>query len=43
MTASFPVILGGAGIGSSVGLIAHYGRTIFGDPVPPSSVPPFAA
>src|ERR1700722_352658 len=28
------VILGGAGIGSSVGLMVHYGRTVSGDPPP---------
>lgn len=27
----FAVILGGAGIGSGVGLLAHYGRTVTGD------------
>jgi hypothetical protein len=31
------LILGGSGIGSSVGLLVHYGRTISGDP-PPSAL-----
>lgn len=28
------VILGGFGLGNAVGLLAHYGRTISGDPPP---------
>lgn len=28
------VILGGAGIGTAVGLLTHYGRTVTGDPAP---------
>ncbi|KAH8107149.1 hypothetical protein BXZ70DRAFT_280108 [Cristinia sonorae] len=32
---AFNLIVGGAGIGSSVGLLAHYGRSISGDPPPP--------
>jgi hypothetical protein len=28
------VILGGFGLGNAVGLLAHYGRTLSGDPPP---------
>lgn len=35
----FLVILGGAGIGSAVGLLAHHGRSLFGDPPPPARIP----
>ncbi|OBZ75698.1 hypothetical protein A0H81_04554 [Grifola frondosa] len=34
------LILGGAGIGSAVGLLTHHARTISGDPSPPINVPP---
>lgn len=33
------VILGGAGIGSAIGLIAHHARTVTGDPAPTVPVP----
>ena len=33
------VILGGAGIGSAAGLLAHYARTVTGDPAPTVRVP----
>jgi hypothetical protein len=33
------VILGGAGIGSSVGLLTHWGRTLSGDPPPRVEIP----
>jgi hypothetical protein len=33
------VILGGAGIGSSIGLLTHWGRTISGDPPPRVEIP----
>ncbi|RDX48398.1 hypothetical protein OH76DRAFT_1383830 [Lentinus brumalis] len=36
---SINLILGGAGIGSAVGLIAHHARTITGDPAPRIQVP----
>ncbi|KAI0637230.1 hypothetical protein C8Q77DRAFT_555653 [Trametes polyzona] len=36
---SLNLILGGAGIGSAVGLIAHYARTVTGDPAPTVPVP----
>ncbi|RPD65883.1 hypothetical protein L226DRAFT_608823 [Lentinus tigrinus ALCF2SS1-7] len=36
---SINLILGGAGIGSAVGLIAHHARTITGDPAPKVQVP----
>ncbi|KAI0797749.1 hypothetical protein C8Q75DRAFT_862003 [Abortiporus biennis] len=36
---SINLILGGAGIGSAVGLLAHYGRTITGDKPPKSPIP----
>ncbi|EPQ58250.1 hypothetical protein GLOTRDRAFT_36507 [Gloeophyllum trabeum ATCC 11539] len=33
------LVLGGAGLGSSVGVLAHYGRNLSGDPPPPIVVP----
>jgi hypothetical protein len=33
------VILGGSGIGSSIGLLAHYGRTVSGDPALRTEMP----
>ncbi|KAI0721525.1 hypothetical protein C8T65DRAFT_735059 [Cerioporus squamosus] len=36
---SINLILGGAGIGSAVGLIAHHARTVTGDPAPKIRVP----
>ncbi|KAI0807270.1 hypothetical protein C8Q74DRAFT_1226823 [Fomes fomentarius] len=36
---SINLILGGAGIGSAVGLIAHHARTVTGDPAPAIRVP----
>ncbi|PBK77651.1 hypothetical protein ARMSODRAFT_946495 [Armillaria solidipes] len=33
------LILGGAGIGSSIGLITHYARSLAGDPPPKVAVP----
>lgn len=33
------VILGGAGIGSAIGLLAHHGRTVTGDPAPRVRIP----
>ncbi|KAN0075491.1 hypothetical protein V8E55_011514 [Tylopilus felleus] len=33
------LVLGGAGIGSSMGVLTHYGRTLTGDPPPPVQVP----
>ncbi|KAH0830269.1 hypothetical protein J3R83DRAFT_1634 [Lanmaoa asiatica] len=36
---SLKVVLGGAGIGSSIGVVTHYGRTLTGDPPPPVQVP----
>ncbi|PCH38374.1 hypothetical protein WOLCODRAFT_65147 [Wolfiporia cocos MD-104 SS10] len=33
------LILGGAGIGSAVGLLAHHGRTVTGDPPPIVQLP----
>lgn len=33
------LVLGGAGIGTTVGLLAHYGRTLAGDPSPRIQVP----
>ncbi|KAF8126529.1 hypothetical protein EV363DRAFT_1174107 [Boletus edulis] len=33
------LVLGGAGIGSSIGVLTHYGRTLTGDPSPPVEVP----
>ncbi|KAI0747876.1 hypothetical protein C8Q80DRAFT_1168886 [Daedaleopsis nitida] len=37
---SINLILGGAGIGSAVGLIAHHARTVTGDPAPTVPLPP---
>jgi hypothetical protein len=34
-----PVILGGAGVGSAVGLIAHHARSLSGDPPPTVAIP----
>ncbi|KAI0665061.1 hypothetical protein C8Q70DRAFT_27978 [Cubamyces menziesii] len=36
---SINLILGGAGIGSAVGLLAHHTRTVTGDPAPKVPVP----
>nr|VWO98723.1 Uncharacterized protein [Ganoderma boninense] len=36
---SLNLILGGAGLGSAIGLIAHHARTVTGDPAPTVSVP----
>ncbi|KAI0816062.1 hypothetical protein BC628DRAFT_1405920 [Trametes gibbosa] len=36
---SLNLILGGAGLGSAVGLIVHYTRTVTGDPAPTVPVP----
>ncbi|PIL23767.1 hypothetical protein GSI_13517 [Ganoderma sinense ZZ0214-1] len=36
---SLNLILGGAGIGSAIGLIAHHARTVTGDPAPTVPVP----
>ncbi|KAI9568935.1 hypothetical protein HD554DRAFT_631818 [Boletus coccyginus] len=33
------LVLGGAGIGSSIGVLTHYGRSLTGDPPPPVQVP----
>ncbi|KAG9318121.1 hypothetical protein JVU11DRAFT_188 [Chiua virens] len=33
------MVLGGAGIGSSIGVLTHYSRTLTGDPSPPAQVP----
>jgi hypothetical protein len=33
------VIIGGAGVGTAVGYIAHQGRSLFGDPPPPARIP----
>ncbi|OSX64942.1 hypothetical protein POSPLADRAFT_1178534 [Postia placenta MAD-698-R-SB12] len=33
------LILGGAGIGSAIGLLAHHGRTVTGDPAPRVRIP----
>jgi len=35
----FLVILGGAGIGSSVGIVAHNARTVLGDRPPEFAIP----
>ncbi|KAL1947579.1 hypothetical protein VTO73DRAFT_13303 [Trametes versicolor] len=36
---SLNLILGGAGIGSAVGLVSHYARAVTGDPAPTVPVP----
>ncbi|KAI8998870.1 hypothetical protein BD414DRAFT_433118 [Trametes punicea] len=36
---SVNLILGGAGIGSAIGLLAHHARTVTGDPAPKVRVP----
>ncbi|EJF62436.1 hypothetical protein DICSQDRAFT_57746 [Dichomitus squalens LYAD-421 SS1] len=36
---SINLILGGAGVGSAIGLIAHHARTVTGDPAPTIPVP----
>ncbi|KAL7283186.1 hypothetical protein ACG7TL_002612 [Trametes sanguinea] len=36
---SINLILGGAGIGSAIGLLAHHARTVTGDPAPKVPVP----
>ncbi|EKM55735.1 uncharacterized protein PHACADRAFT_256576 [Phanerochaete carnosa HHB-10118-sp] len=33
------LILGGSGIGSAIGLLAHHGRSLFGDPPPQARIP----
>lgn len=35
------VVLGGAGLGSAIGLVAHYARTVSGDPPPKVEIPSF--
>ena len=35
----FVVIVGGAGMGSAVGLLTHYGRSVTGDPPPQAPLP----
>jgi hypothetical protein len=33
------LVLGGAGIGSAIGLLTHYGRTVTGDIAPDAQIP----
>lgn len=33
------VVIGGAGIGSAIGLLTHYGRTVTGDITPDAQIP----
>lgn len=40
---SSTVVIGGAGIGSAIGLLTHYGRTVTGDITPDTQIPDIPA